>query len=128
MTYKHNSLVAREGWLYIVDAQAQFSEPVRSVLFYPTGLRAYDWTEGRGLPLPAPVTPVGTYGGLYEYRPGLGSQGFGLQIRLSEGGNTLPAFGENEPIPCPKVKKGTETRYRHGEWQKYLRSAGWVTA
>lgn len=31
------------------------------------------------------------------------------------------------PIPCPKVRKGIETRYRHGRWEKCLR-AGWVSA
>ena len=31
-----------------------------------------------------------------------------------------------EPYPCPKVRKGTETRYQDGEWQKLTRK-GWVT-
>lgn len=37
---------------------------------------------------------------------------------------------EEEPIPCPKVRKGTETRWSgvNGQWEKYLASRGWVPA
>lgn len=31
------------------------------------------------------------------------------------------------PIPCPKVRSGIETRYRHGAWEKLLKT-GWVLA
>ena len=35
-----------------------------------------------------------------------------------------------EPFPCPKVRKGIETRYYYGQWEKYLKSSkrGWVLA
>ena len=33
---------------------------------------------------------------------------------------------ETMPFPCPKVRKGIETRYRHGTWQKLLKTKGWV--
>ena len=35
-----------------------------------------------------------------------------------------------EPIPCPKVRKGTETRWHkwNGRWEKYLKTQGWVQA
>ena len=35
---------------------------------------------------------------------------------------------EHTPIPCPKVRAGVPTRYRGGAWEKYLKSAGWVSA
>jgi hypothetical protein len=35
---------------------------------------------------------------------------------------------EEVPVPCPKVKAGTETRWHAGRWQKYLKTKGWVTA
>jgi hypothetical protein len=47
---------------------------------------------------------------------------------LSEYGNTRSMAIETEPIAAPKVRKGIETRYRDGRWQKYLKSEGWVTA
>jgi len=35
---------------------------------------------------------------------------------------------EETPIPCPKVRKGIETRFYRGTWQKYLKAAGWTAA
>jgi len=32
------------------------------------------------------------------------------------------------PIACPKVRKGIETRWYRGTWQKYLKAQGWVIA
>jgi hypothetical protein len=32
------------------------------------------------------------------------------------------------PVPCPKVRKGIETRWHQGAWQKYLQTKGWVAA
>ena len=40
----------------------------------------------------------------------------------------LPAFGENTPIPPPKVRAGVEVRYQNGEWQKYDKRKGWKKA
>lgn len=34
----------------------------------------------------------------------------------------------NTPIPCPKVRKGIETRYRNGNWEKYSKAKGWIRA
>lgn len=31
-------------------------------------------------------------------------------------------------IGCPKVRKGIETRFHAGVWQKYLKAEGWVKA
>jgi hypothetical protein len=31
-----------------------------------------------------------------------------------------------EDWPCPKVRKGVETRYRHGAWEKYTKRDGWA--
>jgi len=33
-----------------------------------------------------------------------------------------------EPLPCPKVRRGIETRYRDGQWERYLKMEGWVRA
>lgn len=33
-----------------------------------------------------------------------------------------------DDLPCPKVRKGIETRYRYGKWEKYSKREGWVTA
>jgi hypothetical protein len=36
-------------------------------------------------------------------------------------------FTEVTPIPCPKVRKGIDTRYRDGRWEKCLKT-GWAPA
>jgi len=38
-----------------------------------------------------------------------------------------PVFTKNRPYICPKVRKGIETRYYYGQWQKLLKS-GWTAA
>lgn len=43
------------------------------------------------------------------------------------GGGVLPEFEERVDVPCPKVRKGTETRWHLGQWQKYTRRDGWVS-
>ena len=50
-----------------------------------------------------------------------------VRISLKDQGKTKSIDTIIEPIPCPKVRKGIETRYRNGKWEKELKS-GWVTA
>ena len=50
-----------------------------------------------------------------------------VRIYLKEQGKTKSIDTVIKPIPCPKVRKGIETRYKYGKWEKELKS-GWVTA
>lgn len=34
----------------------------------------------------------------------------------------------DQPIVCPKVRKGIETRYYCGRWEKYSKREGWIAA
>lgn len=34
----------------------------------------------------------------------------------------------DQPIVCPKVRKGIETRYYCGRWEKYSKRDGWIGA
>ena len=68
----------------------------------------------------------------------------GLKVGYDDIGKTFSAYKDggylvlytehegteipDEPITCPKVKKGIETRYQSGTWQKYSKREGWVTA
>lgn len=54
--------------------------------------------------------------------------GFVRRLPLARGGNTTPIACDYEPIPAPKTKAGTETRYRCGRWEKYTKTRGWVAA
>ena len=56
------------------------------------------------------------------------SAGCSQQFRLQNGGSTKPLDVVHEPIVCPRVRSGVETRYREGQWEKYLSRKGWVTA
>ena len=48
-------------------------------------------------------------------------------ISLADAGRTKSIDTYVKPYPCPKVRKGIETRYHYGQWQKLLKS-GWVSA
>ena len=46
-------------------------------------------------------------------------------FRLVDGGKTLPIKTTETPLPAPKVRRGIETRYYMGWWQKYTQRYGW---
>ena len=48
------------------------------------------------------------------------------RFQLESGGQTQAIAVERTQLPCPKVRKGIETRYCSGQWQKLLKT-GWVT-
>jgi hypothetical protein len=41
------------------------------------------------------------------------------------GGETQAAIVYSYDVPCPKVRKGIETRWYQGKWQKYTKARGW---
>lgn len=43
-------------------------------------------------------------------------------------GNDPVAYDEIVAVPPPKVRKGIELRWHYGEWQKYSKTQGWVSA
>lgn len=113
--------VDREGWLCVAVRDTRFSDPVVCTVFYPTGLRVFDCPDLVNRPLRSHSAPEQ---GLYEFtdceRP--------LSIRLKDAGKTRPEHMEEEPYPCPNVRKGIPTRYQYGRWEKYLKATGWVSA
>mgnify|MGYP001588529871 CR=1 FL=1 len=50
------------------------------------------------------------------------------QFQLPFGGETLPLAVDERPVLPPTVRRGIETRWRNGRWEKYLKTKGWVTA
>ena len=102
-------------------------EPKRMILYWPVcfGLRKHlieDWPE---MDDPTIELREGRPGEYYFSR---GAFGFSPTIRLKNGGQTTPVKTEIMPIFCPKVRKGIETRYHRGTWEKYLKTEGWVPA
>jgi hypothetical protein len=49
----------------------------------------------------------------------------GLEYHIDAQGQIL--HSETIDVPCPKVPKGTETRWDNGHWQKWTKSKGWIT-
>lgn len=54
-------------------------------------------------------------------------QGNSMDGDLPQGGATLNIVCEVTDVPIPKVRKGIETRWRYGKWEKLLRT-GWTAA
>lgn len=52
------------------------------------------------------------------------AQGDYLKVWTERDGTPMDA----EPIPCPKVRKGIDTRYYCGRWEKYSKREGWIAA
>ena len=63
----------------------------------------------------------------YEYVLRLAAYEY-VRIYLKDQGQTQSIDTIIEPIPCPKVRKGIETRWQNGQWEKYMKSKGWVSA
>lgn len=51
------------------------------------------------------------------------------KISVQIGYSAPAAYVDDFSIPCPKVRKGIETRWSSkGYWEKYLKTEGWVRA
>lgn len=101
--------------------------PSRVTNYWPTGARTAPFCNVYGYTLPAAVRSLtsGRYELIPQVQPFYGNR---LIVQLIDGGTTKAIKHTIEPIPCPKVRAGIETRWRDGYWQKHLRSKGWVAA
>ena len=121
-----STLVDRDGKLYVSLRVEAHDKPETLTFYYPTGLRRHLWDRDFALPLPLPLThdPYSTSG---EYNYWQSDGRCLVRVLLQDGRETKPAFNEIEPLPCPKVRKGTETRWEHRRWEKLLKN-GWTAA
>ena len=117
------TLVEIDKRLYVRWENPGFSEPIMHVNYWPTGIYAPEFKFNYGVELPLKLTDLGN--GCYRVFEGY-TYDRDTVIRLTNGGATKSEKYEEIPIPCPKVRKGIQTRYDHGYWQKYLKSEGWV--
>jgi len=115
------TLVERNGQLYVSTTNCSWSTPERVTLFWPVA-------EIQGNPyngMRAEAGDVATYQRTcwtITAPAGFPSKG---SVRCKGNGDTPAEFVEREPISAPKTRKGVETRYYEGRWQKLLK-AGWV--
>jgi hypothetical protein len=110
-------IAERKGLLYVESHWPMQDKPVDLISFYPTGIRSRDYSE---------------YVGRRAWRVGPGiyqpdSTGFAPKFALAKYDQTRPEFTEEVPIPCPKVRRGIQTRFRDGCWSKLLKR-GWILA
>jgi hypothetical protein len=114
------SLVDRDGWVFVREIDDAYDKPVRTISYWPIGLKTYYLKVNYG---------EHKLGQSMRYQgQGVYLDEDGLRYELKNNGETKAEHWEEEQIVCPKVRKGIETRFHRGSWQKYLKSQGWVNA
>lgn len=111
------------GWICVKYTDTDFFKPIRYHIYWPVKQcpkSDADYLIGRE----AGESGSGRYGARTDDYP----RGYFVELPLLNGGQTMPIHSEEEPIPVPKVRRGIETRYRNGKWEKYLKAQGWVSA
>lgn len=111
--------------LCVVYEDSAFSEAKIYRHYWPiAGQCVQDWKAEMGEKL------LHYNDGVYTFRNIAKWPAYGLHrsvtFRLANGGQTKPIHTDILDYPCSKVRKGIETRYRNGQWEKLLKSKGWV--
>jgi hypothetical protein len=120
------TLVFVDGLLCVRHADV-YQNPETVVNYWPVDAQAERSRCAEIFPeLDTPIQLSGSGRDGYRFYRGYGS--WSPVIHLKDGGSTKPIKTEVIPIPCPKVRKGLDTRFERGAWQKYLKSQGWVPA
>ena len=113
------------GWrgLVVHARYVRYTEPILDHFYWPVAHCECSKSQAEDLfPLGQVLHNRGT--GIYGYRlPG----GRDVTVYLKDGGRTQAVKIEQEAIPCPKVRKGIETRWQGTYWQKLLKT-GWTVA
>jgi len=122
----NDTLIDLDGWAVVRSPYVCSDKPEEIVNYWPIGMRTKDLTEHYGIPVPAELRYLGD--GVYSVETGRPRYCAARVVRLTEGGKTKSIKYEVNPIPCPRVVKGIETRWRNSRWEKYLKSEGWVAA
>lgn len=120
------SAVLENGKILVRETTTMHDEPTNMVHFWPTRFTHWD-LDNHTEPLKVEDIKVerSGYCGYSLKFPGCGFWSDDTRYIAMKAVRV-----ETEPLPCPKVRKGIETRYHYGQWQKYLKSSkrGWVTA
>ncbi len=106
-----------------MTANTKYDEPVMQKIYYQL---SYDGTANR-FKMDYGAEKIGVLVEYHHVRQAY-RDASGLWYNLKDGGRTKPAFVEETPIPCPKVRAGIETRYMNGGWEKLSKRQGWVPA
>src|SRR5688572_25756657 len=132
MTTLHGKIVIKDGIVYFASSRPLSTTPAMFTDHYrlsatPEQVQA-DW-------------PAYNKGGIwdrhvvYAHPPGKDQERYSFRMVQPNGKPPMGiddvdgAFWTEEPIPCPKVRRGIETRWNgtYGRWEKLLK-VGWVPA
>ena len=119
------SAVLENGRILIREVTAKHDRPENMVHFWPTRFTHWDLDNPCGEAYDVADIEVQKCSS-NGYSLKFPSCGFWSDTPLANDAKAVRV--ETEPRPCPKVRKGIETRYRYGTWQKCLKTRGWVTA
>jgi len=114
------TLVDHDGDLCVLYRYTLTDTPELARSFYPIGCKTRHFVSNYG------DGKIGQT--LRTLGDGIYQDNDGLKYRLVECGRTKPIAFDRVPVPCPKVRKGIETRWHNGQWEKYLKSQGWISA
>lgn len=115
----------RDGWMCVKTVDTNFNEPVQVTQYWPIcRASAYDIQL---CDLTGCEAEFDHNGNVY-YKMGHSTSAIWSRNQcLYDGSKTVCIATDSAPLPCPKVRKGVETRYRNGRWEKCLRT-GWTAA
>jgi len=117
------TIVERNGKLYVCKIDSAWSIPERITMYWPVAESSGNPYNGNR-PGPGDIATYQRSCWTTTAPAGFPSTG---SVRCVGNGNTPAEIVEKSPILAPKVRKGIETRYHEGRWQKLLKS-GWVNA
>lgn len=120
MTTEKLSLAVEQGRLCVVSESSDVFNPELHRMYWPT-MNAGDWTPDELASAQVHRASSGQYSAKVD------GCGYWITLNLVNGGQTKSIRMDKLPIPAPKVRKGTETRYRNGQWEKYT-AKGWKVA
>lgn len=115
----------REGWLYVECVMPHFSQPKRSRLWWPTGMRLAElaqllWSHEEA------QARIGMQ--LRDVGRATFADERGMRYGLTQGSQTEATLVEEEDVPAPRQRgKPLPVEWRQGAWYKLTRT-GWVLA
>lgn len=110
---EQRTLEDHNGKLAVVYRATSWTQPEKITYIWPTEYHTKTAVEGMLWVLPQPVYYSQMRGCFY-----VRIDGREIDIPTEKHSNE-PLV---EPWPCPKVRRGQETRYEHGEWQVYSKT------
>lgn len=117
--------VLEHGRLFVREAEPSWSDPPTWIVrYWATRYTKRDLTSWDESTTSDPAEIKILKGG-YGYSLKFPGMGFWCEVHI--GGSERPERVEEVPYPCPKVRSGISTRYRHGVWEKCLKT-GWQPA